>query len=263
MTSPATERFRRWVAAETPSAPLVRFRVAFAAIWLVYDVLDLTLAGTARIHDWPGAGPAGGLPMIQVALLAAALRGLEWYAYLQLNDFAYYGVTALILAQTPAVGGVFTLPQSNDAGGRATVTKWPRDVLVWQAAWMYFATALLKVNPTWLSGRHLYVRFQYLRFAFGWRFPDLMNRCADSLGCDALLAAGGVLGEVTLAVLLFVYPRRRLALPIACGIHIFAAFATNVWFFGPSLIAQVGFLTYASMTDSRKNRDTSGGLQAS
>ena len=36
-----------WVEAEAPHARVARFRRAFALVWLVYDLLDLVLGGTA------------------------------------------------------------------------------------------------------------------------------------------------------------------------------------------------------------------------
>ena len=53
----------------------------------------------------------------------------------------------------------------------------------------------------------------------------------------------GAMAELSLGALLLVRPRRRIVLPLALGIHIFGALMTNVWFFGPSLIAQIAFLT--------------------
>jgi hypothetical protein len=259
MLSAAAERFRRWVARDGPASPLIWFRVAFGAIWLVYDLSDLLGSGTAHIYDWLGTTPPTELVLLQlgliacevalvtgkpsglapaVALVAALLRAVEWHTYLGLNDFAYYAVTALILAHVRAEGGLLCIPSAD-----ARTPRWPRDVLVLEAAWIYFATALLKANPTWLSGRHLFVRLEYLRAALDWPYPDVVNRCADSLRCDGALAALAVLSELTLACLLVLRPRRRLVAPLAIVIHGVGALVTNVWFFGPSLVAQVALLT--------------------
>jgi hypothetical protein len=255
----SASRLRVWAQRETAAAPLVRFRVAFASIWLLYDVLDVTLSGTARLHNWAAPSAPLGLVAIQLGLIvgealmvlgapgafvapatlmAAALRGVEWYAYFPLNDFAYCALTALILAHVSAPGGALRMPAS-----AAQTPRWPRDVLVLQAAWIYFATGALKLNPEWLSGRHLFVRLQYLHEALGWHYPVTVLRCADSLPCDATLAILGVVAELTLAALLVLRPRRRIVAPLAVAIHAFGALATNVWFFGPSLVAQVAFLT--------------------
>ena len=259
MPSTVADRFGRWLARDVPASPLVWFRVAFGAIWLVYDVLDLIGSGTAHISDWLSSTPPPGLLVLQLgliacelslvtgkprrgvpaaALFAALLRGIEWRTYLELNDFAYYVVTALILGHVRAEGGLLELPTK-----ASQTPRWPRDVLVFAAAWIYFATALLKANATWLSGRHLFVRLEYLRAALGWPYPDVVNRCAESLGCDGALALAAVVSELTLACLLVLRPRRRLVAPIAIVIHGVGALLTNVWFFGPSLVAQVVLLT--------------------
>jgi hypothetical protein len=242
-----------------PASPLRSFRLAFAGIWLVYDVFDLTGSGTAQINDWSSAAAPAGLVELQTGLiacelallllggrwilpvgaLAAVLRALEWDTYLRLNDFAYFIVTMAIVANTRGEG---LLPRRSSSPNAPLVPAWPRDVLLWQAGWMYLATGVLKLNPSWLSGGHLWVRFQYLA-ALGWPYPGLVRRCTESLGCDRVLSLFGVLGELTLAGLLLFRPQRRLALPVAIAVHGFAMVMTNVWFFGPSLIAEVGFLT--------------------
>ena len=259
MPSSVADRFRAWASRLEPASTLVRFRMAFGAIWLVYDVIDLLGSGTARITDWLGTTAPSGLVFLQLGLIAcellmvlgepvafaapatlvaALLRGLEWRTYLRLNDFAYYAVTALILGHSGARGGLFRPPAEG-----STARRWPRDVLVLQAAWIYFATGLLKLNPSWLSGRHLFVRLEYLHSVLAWPYPGLMNRCAEALPCDAVLAWTGVMGELSLACLLAFHRRRRFALPLAIMIHGFGGLGTNVWFFGPSLVAQIACLT--------------------
>jgi hypothetical protein len=257
--SAVAERFRGWATAEAPVAALTRFRVAFAAIWLAYDLLDLFTEGTAHCNWWMYPEAPARLILIQLGLivceavmlrgvpaalirpailLAFALRAYEWNEYLNLNDFAYYAVTAIILVHAAPVGGLGRIPKSD-----VLAPAWPKAVLVYEAAWIYFATGMMKVNPVWLSGRHLYVRLEYIRYAFGWPYPGVLTRCADSLPCDSVLAIMGVLGELSLAALLVFYPRRRIVTLVAIGIHGFGAVATNVWFFGPSLIAQIWCLT--------------------
>ncbi len=264
MASAAADRFRTWVERDGPARPVAWFRMAFALVWLAYDVLDLWLSGTAHIHNWLRVEAPTGLVGLQVGLivcelsmvlgepvgygaaaplLAAGLRAAEWTLYLHLNDFAYFTVTALILAQARDTGGLLHLP------ARTTrVPRWPRDLLVYQAAWTYLATGLMKLNATWLSGRHLFVRLEYVRGVLGWRFPDAMSRCADSLACDAGLAWAGVTAELSLGALLLLRPRRAWVAPLVVGIHTFGALATNVWFFGPSLVAQVTLLTGGEYT---------------
>jgi len=268
-TPPFLSSFEAWVAADTRGLPMVQFRTAFAAVWLVYDFLDLTLHATERLRNWASLEPTLGLAGLQAGLvvcelvmllgaplgavrpamaLAAALRGAEWFFYFRLNDFAYYAVTALLLAHTRATGSVFgaARPASDRPSLPSMIPRWPVDVLLFETAWIYFATGLMKLNDTWLSGRHLWVRLQYLGMAHDWPFPTLFHRCADSLPCDSVMAYMGVGGELTLALLLAARARRLFVVLLALGIHGFGAIGTNVWFFGPSLIAQVFFLSAPS-----------------
>src|SRR5262249_51169410 len=139
------------------------------------------------------------------ALVAALLRGLEWLLFWRLNDFAYCLVTLLVLAFAGGAGGALRRPPAD-----ARAPRWPRDVLLAQAAWMYFATALMKLSPAWLGGGQLFVRHQYLLAAHAWPYPAIYRRCADSLSCNAALAWAGTLAEIALALALVVRPRRAL-----------------------------------------------------
>ena len=139
------------------------------------------------------------------------------------NDFYYYIVVCLLLA----------IPGN---------PRWRHDVLLLQTAWIYAATALLKVNADWLSGGHLFVRAGYLWNAGGWPHIGAFRACSESLACTAVLARGAVAGELLLAALLFARRGRPLAIALAVGIHLFAALMLNVWFFGASMVAQVALL---------------------
>jgi hypothetical protein len=256
MISPLPDRFRRWVEARTDAGPVARFRVAFAAVWLAYDALDLVVRGTAACSRWYEAVDHAprqivllqlGLIACEVALLvgvrvglaamvAASLRYLEWRTFLHLNDFLYFIVTVVILAMARGTGGVL-----RPAWEGKRVPAWPREVLILQAAWMYTATALLKCNPAWLGGGQLFVRHQYLA-ARGWPFPAFYRGWVTSLGFNASLAWMAVAGELVLAVLLVFHRRRSLVVPLAAAIHGFAALSANVWFFGASCVAQVALL---------------------
>jgi hypothetical protein len=251
--------FRGWVAADMAAAPLARFRMAFAVVWLVYDLVDVAVGGTSAIHDWVTTaqrappqlqviqvGLVGaeallllGVEVTAVALLAASLRALEWYQWLRLNDFQYYVVTAVILATTRSGGGLLRRDL-----GRARVPSWPRDVLLIQAGWMYVATALMKISPAWLEGGQLIVRHHYLWAARGWPYPAFYRRWADSLAFNAALAWCAVTCELTLGVVLLFFRRRArtLAVLLAVAVHGFAAVFMNVFFFGASLVAQVALL---------------------
>lgn len=245
----AAERFARWTRAEIPGEGVRRFRIAFAAIWLVYDALDLCLKGTA-INQWVGGAslPVVGLTALQLGLIAAeigllsgrrarscalaacVLRAVEAYFYLRLNDFYYFSVVALILSQCRL-----------DRDG-AREPAWARDVLLLQAAWMYFATGLLKTSALFLSGGHLYVRHQYLLTALGWPYPAFYRDLVSTLSGNALLARLGLLGEFSLAALLALRAPKRPTVALALALHLFAALALNVFFFGASMIVQVAFL---------------------
>jgi hypothetical protein len=249
-------RFRRWVDAKTDAGPVARFRIAFAAVWLAYDALDLVARGTAACSRWyeaPDHAPPQivflqiGLIACEVSLLlgfrvglsalvAAFLRYLEWDTFLRLNDFQYFIVTAIILATARGTGGILS-----PAWEGKRVPAWPREVLILQAAWMYAATALLKCSPAWLDGGQLFVRHQYLA-ARGWPFPGFYLGWVSSLGFNAALARMAVAGELALVFLLVFHRRRALVVPLAAGIHGFAALSANVWFFGASCLAQVALL---------------------
>jgi hypothetical protein len=248
------ERFARWTRAEIPGGGVRAFRVAFAAIWLTYDVLDLCLRGTA-INQWiAGAAlPVAGLVALQLglvvsetgllfgvrarrcALAAAVLRAAEAYYYFRLNDFYYFAVVALILSQC-------RLERGSQDGGAAPELAWPRDVLLAQTAWIYFATAALKTSAVYWSGGHLYVRHQYLLSAFGWPYPVLYRAFISTLAGNAFLARLGVLGELTLAALIALRAPKRPTVALAVALHLYAAVALNVYFFGASMIAQVACL---------------------
>lgn len=256
MTSPDGSRFQRWVEARTEAGPVARFRIAFAAVWLAYDGLDLAVKGTAACSRWyeaPDHAPPQlvflqvGLIACEVALLlgfrvglaalvAVFLRFLEWRTYLELNDFQYFMVTAVILATARGTGGLL-----RPAWEGKRVPAWPREVLLYQAAWMYAATALLKCNPSWLGGGQLFVRHQYLATR-GWPLPAFYLRWVSSLGFNAALAWIAVGCELALAFLLVFHRRRSLVVPLAAAIHGFAALSANVWFFGASCFAQVALL---------------------
>jgi uncharacterized membrane protein YphA (DoxX/SURF4 family) len=253
MLSTAREALRAWVARDEPALRLSRFRQAFALIWLSYDVLDLSFSGTAFCADWLGAltlGPPRGLMVVQAglaacelalllgfaiplaALGAVALRAYQAFTYFQLNDFFYYTVIATFL--------VFSAPEG-ERGAPARVPSWVRETLVWQTGWIYVATALLKMNPAFLSGGHFLVRHGYLVQA-GWPYPAFLRPWLESLAVNQALSVLTVLAELGLGLLLLLGRGRRLAIALVLGIHVFAALAVNVWFFGASMIAQVVLL---------------------
>lgn len=231
----------KWCEREDPSPRLPRFRCWFALLWMCYDGADLLSRGTADIL-W--ITPQKVLPLIalQAALIGGqlcivlgisaplaclacfALRLAEAQFFFGLNDFYYYCVVILPLAF---------------AGEKRA---WTRDFLVAQLAWIYFATATLKLNPDWLSGGHLYVRQNYLAAIQGWPYPAWYQSHFLSLPGAALLARLGVAGEFALAVLLATRRAPRFTAMLAIAVHGFAAAALNVWFFGASMVLGVIFL---------------------
>jgi len=244
LASTVLDRFEHWTRAEIPADGVRRFRIAFASIWLTYDLLDLALHATA-MTQWIGGRPTGTLTALQFlivgsefgllcgvqarffAFLAFALRAVVAWNFFRLNDFFYFCVTALILAQ-------FRFDGRKEPA-------WPRDVLMWQAAWIYFATATLKTSSAWLSGGHLFVRHGYLA-SVGWPYPEWYRAAVSTLSGNAALAWLGLAGEFALAALLVIRAPRRVVVGLAAALHGFAAFSLNVWFFGASMIAQLACL---------------------
>lgn len=237
----------QWSSRLENARDLLGFRRTFAFLCLAYDTCDLLFHGTASAlwtfpPEWTARLPALQIGLIifeallcldvfpmATALACAVLRGIEAWYFFPLNDFFYITVVMLILSQ------------STRTAARTPV--WVRDALVAQAAWIYFATALLKLNPEWLSGGHLYVRFAYLRAVFEWPYPAFFSALASTPAKVAWLAYGGAALEFALAAMLTLRARKRYALGAALLLHGFAALTTNVWFFGAAMVAQVGWLS--------------------
>jgi hypothetical protein len=108
-----------------------------------------------------------------------------------------------------------------------------------QFAWVYLATGLLKLNPDWLGGGHLYVRTQYLWTSHGWPYPAPLEALLSSVAADAWLARIGASFELALGVVLAIRRPYWLAAGLVVAIHSFGTMLTNVWFFSASMIAGV------------------------
>ena len=243
-------RLQTWVAGAVTAPEFFTFRRLFAAVWLVYDVLDVSLRGTVGARDWfsdfngyPKAllvlqlvciaaevilvvGRAGGaLTVASVGLFLARWRISD--KFFGLNDFRHITVLALLLAFLPATKG----PQA---------PRWLIDVFRWETAWVYLATGFLKVNSAFLSGGHLYVRHNYLRLR-GWPYPGVVSGLLERHWVNRGLAIFTVVAELSIGLLLLApgLRARRLALPIAIAIHGGAALLIDVWFFGVSMILLV------------------------
>ncbi len=255
MPSTVLDRARRWFDHDSDDLGLLWFRSAFGLVWLAYDLCDLLCSGTAICSYWPSGvfGAPYSLQLLQLGLLAcevamicgsyaliapllaAALRTLEVWWFLQLNDFYYFIVVALLLSQ------VF----SGSAWKRPSVARlpgWVRDALRWQTAWIYLATGTLKLNTAWLSGGHLHVRHAYLAEVARWPYPRALVPWLTRLPVDAGLAWAAAASELALGALVAAGRPAAAILVLATGIHAYGALGTNVWFFGASMVAQVALL---------------------
>jgi hypothetical protein len=249
------DRFRRWIDAQEDDRGVAEFRRAFAAVWLLYDVIDLVWGMTERARIWFPHSRSGGLVVLQSTLvvsgvmlllgkriwgfgmIAAAARAIEALRFFGLNDFFYGSVVYLLLAHSD--GGPF-------AKGKRP--KWVHDALVVQLGFIYLATGILKLNPDWLDGGHLFVRTQYLARSHGWPYPAPIAQAFSSLSVDAWLARVGVAAELTLGVVMLARRPYWLAATLAIGVHTFGAVTTNVWFFSASMVAGVLLLLPRTVT---------------
>jgi hypothetical protein len=239
--------------------PLIKLRVALAAVWLVYDCIDLCLSKTATQFIEPS--PALRLKFIllqailiisqwcivrgkkpqQMCAVAAAARLME-YSLFHLNDFGYDFIMLLLCCTVPT-----DVSTKNNAAWHRSL----QPLFVLQTAYLYFATALLKLGPTWLGGGDLFVRQMYMLHVQAWPYPELYSQCVSSMACNQILALSGVTSEFLLSAALLCWallPRTQriakyIAIGVCCAIHGFAAISDNVWFFGLSMVLQVACLT--------------------
>ena len=249
--STAVERFVRWVDAEDDDDGVARFRRVFAAMWLFYDVVDLAFGLTERSFDVFPHARDHGLVAVQVVLVAtgamlvwgrwvwwfglaaAVARATEGFVFFRLNDFFLSSVFLLLIAHS--TGGPF----HGERGGQRRRPRWVRDALLVELAFVYFATAILKMNPDWLGGGHLFVRTQYLLLGRGWPYPAWLEPWLATLAFESVLAKVAVACELALGVVLLVRRPYWLAAALVVGIHAFGTFMTNVWFLSATMIAGV------------------------
>jgi hypothetical protein len=239
--------------------PLVKLRVALAAVWLVYDCIDLCFSKTATQFIEPSASLRLSFILLQTILIlsqwcivrgkkpqqmcavAAAARFME-YSLFHLNDFGYDFIMLLLCC---------TVPHDESSEESAAWHGRLQPLFVLQTAYLYFATALLKLGPTWLRGGDLFVRQMYMLHVQSWPYPAPYARCVSSLDCNQILALSGVASEFILSAALLCWallPRTQriaqyIAVAVCCAIHGFAAISDNVWFFGVSMVLQVACLT--------------------
>ncbi len=252
--------FKRWSIKTTSNKSLIYFRIVFASIWLIYDLIDVSTSETLKIswfyHLPVPANFTIGLQIFLITLEIGLLLG--WYPrtlafgvflarasfayFFTLNDFFYFSAAALLLSVS-------------DSGGLPKKTKqvlaWPRDLFILQTGWIYFASSLLKLNPAFLSGSDLFVRHNYEISVLPIYYPEFYRSFVSTLWGNSILSGFAVVMEMSLALTLFswfLFPTQRkklhcLALILVIGIHGYAAYAFNVFFFGASMIAQVGFFS--------------------
>ena len=241
--------------------PLINFCSVFAAIWLVYDLIDLTYGETAflmSIFKMPLAPFTLALDQVilivcEICILfrfrpfvflivAVIARGFEAHYY-PMNDFFYFCVTAAILAAAEMPGA----------------RVWARNVLVVQTGWIYFSSAFLKLNSAYLSGGDLFVRQNYTAAVMPFYYPDFFRSWISGLSVNSAFAWFSIFVEMALGFVLFSWWRwpahrknlRKVAIVLAVGVHGYAAYALNVFFFGASLLAQVFWVTIAAPKETR------------
>ncbi|HXX67100.1 MAG TPA: hypothetical protein VEK07_07960 [Polyangiaceae bacterium] len=259
MPSIARDRFARWIGARSDGRPLAAFRRAFAAIWLAYDAVDVVWGMTERSRGWFPHPRDGRLVLLQLALVAsgtmlvlgkriwtfgltaAVARGLEALFFFPLNDFYYGSVMYLLVAHSDG-GPCAAHGRLQEPPDERRAPKWVHDVLLLEMAWIYLATATLKLSPDWLGGGHLFVRTQYLALGLGWPYPAFVAHALGNLAVDAALAKVAVGLELALATVLVARGPYWLGVTLAVTIHAVGALLTNVWFFSASMIAGVVFL---------------------
>jgi hypothetical protein len=245
----ALDRFERWLDARDDSDAVATFRRVFAAIWVLYDVIDLGWGMTERSRMWFPHDRDPTLAALQAVLVAsgvvlalgryvwvsgmtaAVARTTEAFVYFPLNDFFFASVVYLLLAHSE--GGPFRALEE------PARPRWVRDVLIFQLGWIYVATGVLKLNPDWLDGGQLFVRTQYLATSHGWPYPQALSHAFASVAFDAKVSKVGAAGEILLGVTMLVRGPYWLAAALALAIHGFGALITNVWFFPASMAAGV------------------------
>ncbi|MGH7272830.1 MAG: HTTM domain-containing protein, partial [Polyangiaceae bacterium] len=161
-------------------------------------------------------------------IAATAARATEALVYFPLNDFFFCSVVTLLLAHS--AGGPF-------ASNRRPM--WVRHALLAQFGATYIATAILKLNPDWLSGGHLFVRSQYLLLSRGWPYPAWLEASLASLSADAFASKMAIAAELTLGGVLLARRPYWLGVVLVLGLHAVGTFMTNVWFFSATMVAGV------------------------
>jgi hypothetical protein len=245
---PAFAALDSYLARQDEDGAVRRARRCFAGVWLVYDIIDTLAGAVEHSRDWMPHPTNLALAATHTVLIACGVqlvldhrpfvfgaiatgaRLVETHFY-GLNDFFYYAILMLLMAH--GEGGPFE---------RGKKPLWVRHALLAQLAWVYFATAALKLSADWLSGGQLFARTGYLVRGFDWPYPSRLYQAFQSMHFCAILACLAVGSEFLLA---FVLATRRpywLGVVLVVGIHTFAMVVTNVWFFSVSNIVIVVLL---------------------
>lgn len=256
------QKFNTWITKTESAQELLVFQTVFAVIWLGYDLLDLSVGGTESfLWLMPETSLRHLLKLFQVLLIVSEINlvfGIQpklfsvvfflarasQAAFFPINDFFYGAVTSFLLIPVAWL-------KTSEGHPEPQVPTWIREVLIFQTAWIYFATAFLKLGPSFISGGDLYVRQNYLAKFLHWPYPDFYLKWIATLPANQILAWSAIGLEFALALVLFLGWKkpparktlRRLALVLVFSIHSYAALTTNVFFFGFSMIAQVALLT--------------------
>lgn len=246
--TPGFAALETYLARQDEDGAVRKTRRSFAGVWLIYDVVDTLAGGIEHARDWmPHSASvtlvathlvliACGIQLVRDrqpfvwGLIAVGARFVETYEY-GLNDFYYYVLMMLLLAHGD--GGPFE---------KGKKPLWVRHALLAQLGWVYFATAVLKLNADWLSGGQLFARTEYLVRGFDWPYPSFVRHAFQSAHFCAILAYVAVIGELLLAFVLLARRPYWLGVVLVAGIHGFAMVVTNVWFFSVSNIVAVTLL---------------------
>ena len=201
----ALDRFERWLDAEDDGEAVATFRRVFAAIWVVYDVIDLALGDDRALARLVPARPRSQARRPPGGARCERRRPRARPVRLGLGHDRRRGARR----PRPSSSSRSTTSSSRrsctcswrtrrgvrlpgDVARRASGRRprWVRDALIVQFGWIYVATGVLKLNPDWLDGGQLFVRTQYLAISHGWPYPEALSRAFTSLAFDAKLSEG-------------------------------------------------------------------------
>lgn len=251
--SAVRDAFARWISAEDDALAVSKLRRVLCVVMIVYDTVDLLTGSIDRALDWfPHPRDTSfmalhvGLIVSNLVLLSgrqtylagiasASLRFLETRLF-PLNDFHFFTVATFMLAHERG------LP----FGEGPKNPKWVRDVLRWQAGYVYLATAWLKLGHAWISGGEMFVRTSYLKLGHDWPYPAFLARGLDDMTTCAVLSWIALGFEILLGILLLVGRPWWMAVALVLAIHSGGLYFGNVWFFTVVMISTVTILMLPS-----------------